>query len=156
MADPISRRKVIQEGALVALAMWGLRRTAIAAPVDGIPMVVYKDPSCGCCGKWVEHMKANGFATSVQDTPKMDAIKVRYKVGEKLRSCHTAVVGGYVIEGHVPAGDVKRLLKEKPKVVGLTIPGMPQSAPGMDMQPPVPYEVLAFDETDKTSSYAKH
>jgi hypothetical protein len=145
---------VVELGAAVG-ALTGISRIAAGA-TRGDAMVVYKDPGCGCCGKWIDHMKAAGFTVSVQDTGDMDAIKKRYKVGEPLKSCHTAVVGGYVVEGHVPAADVKRLLVEKPKVTGLTIPGMPASAPGMDMTPFRPYDVLAFDAAGKTTVFAKH
>ncbi|MEO8448599.1 MAG: DUF411 domain-containing protein [Gemmatimonadota bacterium] len=155
MVGEISRRKMVVELGAAVAALAGLSRIAAGA-TRGEAMIVYKDPSCGCCGKWIEHVKAAGFTVSVQDTPNMDAIKQRYKVGDALKSCHTAVVGGYVVEGHVPAADIKRLLVEKPKVAGLTIPGMPASAPGMDMTPFRPYDVLAFDGTGKTTVFAKH
>ena len=155
MAGDISRRKKVVELGAVAAALAGFSRIAQGA-TRGEAMVVYKDPSCGCCGKWIEHMKAAGFTVSVQDTGNMDAIKKRYKVGKALQSCHTAVVGGYVIEGHVPAADVKQLLAAKPKMLGLTIPGMPASAPGMDMSPFQPYDVLAFDAAGNTTVFAKH
>jgi hypothetical protein len=101
-------------------------------------------------------MRANGFVATVQDT-NMTPIRLKYGIGERIASCHTALVGGYVIEGHVPASDVKKLLAAKPKgVKGLTIPGMPQSAPGMDVLPFQPYTVLAFDEAGKTTVYARH
>ena len=155
MTQPVTRRKLVGDLALGAFALTGVARWAHAA-VQGEALVVYKDPNCECCAKWVQHMKANGFKPSVTETAQVDAIKKRYHVGDELRSCHTSVVGGYVIEGHVPAADVKRLLREKPKVVGLTIPGMPASAPGMDITPPQPYQVLAFDEKGKTTVYARH
>jgi hypothetical protein len=101
-------------------------------------------------------MTANGFAASVIDGD-MRPIKKQYSVPSRLESCHTTIVGGYVIEGHVPADDVKKLLAAKPKgILGLTIPGMPQSAPGMDVMPFQPYEVLTFDKDGKTTVYAKH
>ena len=119
-------------------------------------MQVYKDPYCGCCSKWVDHMRANGFVATVTDT-NMTPIRARYGIGERIASCHTAIVSGYVIEGHVPASDVKKLLAAKPKAVkGLTIPGMPASAPGMDVMPFQPYTVLSFDDTGKTAVYARH
>jgi hypothetical protein len=101
-------------------------------------------------------MEANGFKPAVTNSSDMPSIKKRYKVAESLASCHTSVVGGYVIEGHVPASDIQRLLKEKPKVAGLAIPGMPQSAPGMDLKPFQPYEVLSFDAAGKTAVFARH
>ena len=132
--------------------------SAVATGQTRIPIAVYKDKNCGCCHLWVEHMAANGFAPAVTDAADMRPIKARYKVPARLESCHTAFVGGaYVIEGHVPAADVKRLLTAKPAgIVGLTIPGMPPSAPGMDVKPFQPYTVLAFDATGKTTVFAKH
>ena len=128
---------------------------AVAAAVAPIPITVYHSPTCGCCKEWVKHMEANGFAVKSIEQPDLSGVKAEMGVPNRLRSCHTAIVGGYVIEGHVPAADVKRLLTEKPKVVGLTIPGMPQSAPGMDSGKE-PYEVLAWDAQGKTTSWAKH
>jgi hypothetical protein len=133
---------------------------AAAAPLlaqTKVPVEVYKDPGCGCCGKWVEHMNANGFAATVHNTSNVQPIKTRYKVPAAVGSCHTAIVGGYVIEGHVPAADVKTLLAKKPAgVIGLAIPGMPQSAPGMDLTPFQPYTVLSFDAAGKTATFAQH
>jgi hypothetical protein len=121
------------------------------------PVAVFKDPSCGCCEKWVAHLTANGFAVTVTNTSDMTSVNARYKVPAALESCHTATVANYVIVGHVPAADVRRLLAEKPAgVVGLTIPGMPASAPGMDMAPFQPYTVLAFDAKGATTGYARH
>ena len=119
-------------------------------------MTVYKTPTCGCCTKWVNHLREQGFQVTAYDISDLTPIKKKYGVPNALTACHTAIVDGYVIEGHVPAADVKRLLKERPKVVGLTIPGMPQSAPGMDVTPHQPYEVLAFDVRGKTTVYAKY
>jgi len=119
-------------------------------------MVVYKSPTCGCCGKWIEHIEANGIAVEVKNMDDLTPIKQQYNVTSALQSCHTALIDGYVIEGHVPASDIKRLLAEKPKVVGLTIPGMPQSAPGMDLTPFKPYDVLSFDAKGSAKVFAKH
>lgn len=154
MASNLSRRNVLARLGAVGFALAGARVLDAQAPVA---IAVYKDPNCGCCAKWIDHMTANGFKAAVTNSKDMTAIKTRYGVPDQLTSCHTTVVAGYVIEGHVPADDVKRLLKEKPKgIVGLTIPGMPASAPGMDMKPVVPYEVLTFDKAGKTAGYAKH
>ena len=150
----ISRRRFLVDAALAGVAGAVLPRLLQAQAKPS--MIVYKDPSCGCCSKWVDHMKSNGFDVSVTNNGNMGQIKSRYHVGERLQSCHTAIVGGYVIEGHVPADDVKRLLATKPKVTGLTIPGMPASAPGMDMTPYQSYTVLAFDASGSTSVFAKH
>jgi hypothetical protein len=151
----MTRREAIKQLTLASAAIVGGSQLASAqAPT---PIAVYKDPNCGCCAKWVDHMKASGFTASVTETSDMNAIKTRYHVSEGLRSCHTTIAGGYVIEGHVPAADVKRLLTQKPKgIAGLAIPGMPASAPGMDGTPFASYDVLAFDQTGKTSVFAKH
>jgi hypothetical protein len=150
----ISRRDAIRLFSLTAAIGAG---RSVAAFAQATPLVVYKDPDCGCCEKWVAHMKANGFAPTVTNTRDVASIKRQHHVPDALASCHTALVGGYVIEGHVPAADVKRLLAQKSKgVVGLTIPGMPSSAPGMDMTPFKPYTVLSFDAQGKTTVFAEH
>jgi hypothetical protein len=154
MSD-LSRREVLGRlvGAAAVASVW-TRGGAAQSPVK---IVVYKDPNCGCCAKWVDHMNANGFAAAVTNSTNMGAIKKQNGVAPQLESCHTTLVGGFVIEGHVPASDVKRLLKERPKgIVGLTIPGMPASAPGMDVMPFQPYTVLTFDAQGKTTVYARH
>lgn len=92
---------------------------------------VWKDPNCGCCQDWVDHMQANGFAVKVHATGN-NAVRARLGLPQKLGSCHTALVGGYVVEGHVPASDVRKLLQQKPKALGLAVPGMPVGSPGMD------------------------
>jgi hypothetical protein len=136
-----------------ALGVWSVA----PARAQSTPLTVYKDPDCGCCEKWVAHMKANGFAPTVTNTRDVSNIKRQHGVPDALASCHTARVGGYIVEGHVPAADVKRLLTQQPKgVVGLTIPGMPSSAPGMDMTPFKPYTVLSFDAQGKTTVFAEH
>ena len=150
----LSRREAVISLGLVAVASVGASRLlAQTKPM----LTVYKDPNCGCCAKWVDHMKANGFAATVNETTDMDAIKSKYHVTDNLRSCHTTLVGNYVIEGHVPAADVKRLLAEKPaNVSGLAAPGMPASSPGMDLTPFVPYDVVSFDSKGKSKLFAKH
>ena len=107
-------------------------------------VTVYKNPSCGCCNKWVEHLKHNGFQVKVDNQPDVTARKRKLGVPERLFSCHTAEVGGYVIEGHVPADDIKRLLTETPDYTGLAVPGMPQGSPGMETGRIDSYDVLAF------------
>lgn len=112
-------------------------------------MVVYKSASCGCCGDWVEHMEENGFKLKVHDTNDLNSIKQKAGLNPKLASCHTAFIDGYVIEGHVPANDVKRLLAEKPEIKGLTVPGMPAGAnvPGMEVSDKnAEFDVLGFKE----------
>jgi hypothetical protein len=116
---------------------------------------VWKSKTCGCCTGWVKHMEASGFEVKVHDMEDVDPVKRAHGVPEPLHSCHTATVGGYVIEGHVPADDVKRLISERPKAKGLSVPGMPADAPGMDMSTGEPYQVILFGTPDgKPSVYA--
>ena len=141
---------------VLAVAPVALGGSALFAQAK-VPIAVYKDPNCGCCEKWVAHMNANGFTVTVHNSKEMAPIKKRYKVPVAVESCHTAVVGNYVVEGHVPAADVKTLLARKPAgFIGLAIPGMPASAPGMDVTPFQPYTVLSFDAAGKTAVYAQH
>jgi hypothetical protein len=119
------------------------------------PMVVSKTPTCGCCGKWVEHMQASGFDVEVRNMPSTNAARAAAGVPWKMSSCHTAVVGGYAVEGHVPADLVIQLLAEKPDdIIGLAAPGMPMGSPGMEGPNPDRYDVLAFDQDGNVSVYA--
>jgi hypothetical protein len=125
-------------------------------PAQAEEVVVYKSPTCGCCKEWVSHLKENGFDVTVHDRRNMDPVKRAMGVPQRLQSCHTAQVGDYVIEGHVPAADIVRLLREKPPVKGLTAPGMPMGSPGMEGPRKDPYEVLTFRSDGRTSVYARH
>jgi hypothetical protein len=130
---------------------------AQAAAAEQPELVVYKNESCGCCGLWVEHMRKAGFAPKVHNVDNMSPVKERVGVPYSMGSCHTAEVGGYFIEGHVPAEQVLRLLNEKPKAKGLTVPGMPIGSPGMEqgnMQQP--YEVHLVNTDGTTSVYARY
>jgi hypothetical protein len=133
---------------------------AVVPPVNVTPksptITVYKDPSCGCCKSWIEHLIKHGYRVDAKDSPNMAEIKRTLGVPEALTSCHTAVVGGYLIEGHVPAADIARLLKEKPKVAGLAVPGMPMGSPGMEGPRREHYQVLSFDKTGKTKVFASY
>jgi len=117
-------------------------------------VTTYKSPTCGCCSKWVDHMRASGFEVTATNVEDMAAVKQKYGVPDKAGSCHTSVVGDYVIEGHVPADVVKRLLAERPKLVGLATPGMPASAPGMDI-PGQPYTIVGFDRAGQLTVYER-
>jgi hypothetical protein len=122
------------------------------------PITVYKSSTCGCCVKWVDHLRANRFDPAVHDTEEMDSLKDRLGVPLEVRSCHTAEVAGYLIEGHVPASDIRRLLAERPKMAGLAVPGMPTGTPGM-AEPGAPtggYDVRAFHKSGATLLYARH
>jgi hypothetical protein len=129
--------------------------TASSVRPTGPEITVYRSPTCGCCKKWEDHMRANGFVVKDVTMDDLSAIKAESGVTSNLKSCHTALVGGYVVEGHVPAADVQRLLKEKPRIVGLAAPGMPGAGPGMDTSKD-PYDVLAFDGKGGTTVWAKH
>lgn len=122
----------------------------------GTPIAVFKSPTCGCCTKWVEHLRANGFTPTSTNVNDMAPVKAQHHVPQAAESCHTALVGGYVIEGHVPAADIRRLLKEKPAVVGLAAPGMPMGSPGMEGPAAQAYDVVSFDRQGRTTMFATH
>lgn len=111
---------------------------------------VFKDPNCRCCSAWVEHLHSHGFETTVTETSEMKAVKARYGVPAALSSCHTAELSGYVIEGHVPAHAIQRLLAEKREAIGLAVPGMPAGSPGMSGEPE-PYDVVIFTKDGQRS-----
>jgi hypothetical protein len=119
-------------------------------------ITVYKDASCGCCKSWIEHLIKHGYRVDAKDSDDMTEIKRSLGVPEALTSCHTAVVNGYLIEGHVPAADIARLLKTKPKVAGLAVPGMPMGSPGMEGPRTQKYDVLSFDKAGKTKVFASY
>ena len=130
--------------------------THVAQPAKGPPvrMVVYKTPTCGCCKSWVEHAQAAGFQVEVHDTADVAPIKNEHGLPQHLASCHTAIVDGYVIEGHVPADVIRRLLAERPQVAGIAVPGMPAGSPGMEMgSRKDPYDIIAFARDGKVSVY---
>jgi hypothetical protein len=145
----LSRRAMLST--LVAAAV---APRAFAQPPQ--KMDVFKSPTCGCCEKWVEHVRASGFAPTATNVDDMTVVKTQRHVPTALQSCHTAIVAGYVIEGHVPAEDIKRLLKERPAISGLAVPGMPSGSPGMEGATPRPYDVVAFDKQGKTRVFATH
>lgn len=150
----LARRGALLAAGATALAgaAWYLTGTANAA----LPAVeVWKSPACGCCGGWIKHMRGAGFPVTVRDVDDVQPVKLRNGVPDDLQSCHTAMTGGYVIEGHVPAADIKRLLDERPAAKGLAVAGMPQSAPGMD-GPAEPYDVVLFGGPGGSVRYARH
>ena len=123
----------------------------------GTPTItVYKSPTCGCCGEWIEHLQQDGFDVRPVDVTDLRPVKSQAGITPAQASCHTARVGDYVIEGHVPAGDIRRLLQEHPKARGLTVPGMPLGAPGMEAPNPQHYQVLLIGEDGSTSVFAEH
>ena len=135
----------------------GLALLAPLAMAQQAPLVeVWKSDSCGCCAEWIKHLQKSGFATKVHSVE--DAAPMRRALGipDRLGSCHTARVGGYAIEGHVPASDIRKLLAAKPRAIGLTAPGMPPGSPGMDIPNSPPYEVLLVREDRSTGLFARH
>ena len=118
-------------------------------------IVVYKSPTCGCCGKWVEHMEKAGFSVDVENRRDLAPIKHELGVPGRVQSCHTAKVGDYFVEGHVPADLVKQLLAEKSDIKGLTVPGMPMGSPGMEGPRKDPYNVIAIDKDGRARVYAR-
>jgi len=139
--------------ALLTLALLGAGSAAASAAevVD-----VYKSPNCGCCGKWIDHMKDAGFEVRTHNVIDVPLARKTLGMPERFGSCHTAKVGGYVVEGHVPAADVQRLLKEKPKAVGIAVPSMPPGSPGMESAKPVPYNTLLVQAGGEATVFAKH
>ncbi|MCR6665676.1 MAG: DUF411 domain-containing protein [Methyloversatilis sp.] len=120
------------------------------------PVEVFKSPTCGCCSKWVEHLRSNGFTVNAHDVSDVNTERKRLGMPERYSSCHTASVGGYVVEGHVPAADIQRLLKEKPKAIGISVPSMPLGSPGMESPRPVSYETLLVGKDERHKVYARH
>ena len=153
-----TRRTLLRMGSALALAP--LAWSAMAASPRTAPLVeVWKSPTCGCCQDWIRHLEASGFRTRAFDTGNAEA-RARLGMPERLGSCHTARVEGYVLEGHVPATDIKRLLRERPKALGLAVPAMPIGSPGMD-GPEYggrrdPYDVLLVAADGGTLVYQHH
>ena len=148
-------KRRIALGALVALS---LPTVALAAPAAQRPQVdVFKSPYCGCCGAWIEHMKAAGFSVKATDVDDTSAVRGRLGMPDRFGSCHTALVEGYVLEGHVPAVEVKRLLAQRPKALGLAVPGMPSGSPGMEVGTRQdPYDVFLIDRSGGARVFAHY
>lgn len=127
----MTKQLIHRRALLVAAALAPFGAALAQQPPTRVLVEIWKDPNCGCCKDWVTHLQAQGFATKVNETGN-EAMRAKLGIPQKLGSCHTALVGGYAIEGHVPAQDIRRLLKEKPQAVGLAVPGMPVGSPGMD------------------------
>ena len=149
----MKRRTILAAAAgLSTLAVVPTRAASSGPPID-----VFKSPSCGCCGAWVEHLKAAGFEVRVTDVDDTTAARKRLGMPDALGSCHTGTVGGYVLEGHVPAAEVKRLLAAKPKAVGLAVPGMPVGSPGMEVGTRRdPFDVLLVDRSGRSTVFAHY
>lgn len=144
---------------LLGLGLALLWATPAAAASSTPPIEVWKSATCQCCGNWVKHLEANGFEVKVNgtDSGALAALKRQAGIGDKLASCHTAKIDGYVIEGHVPGSDIKRLVAERPEAIGLAVPGMPIGSPGMEQGAVTePYDVLLVKKDGTTEVFAKH
>ncbi|TDI81984.1 MAG: DUF411 domain-containing protein [Betaproteobacteria bacterium] len=135
---------------IFAASLFGVMSYAAATKIE-----VYKSPTCKCCEKWVNHMRANGFTVETRNVGNKE-VRKRAGISPSLGSCHTSLVDGYVIEGHVPARDVKRFLSERPSAIGLAVPGMPMGSPGMESSRSNPYNVLLINKEGNVSVYSRH
>lgn len=148
----IKRRHFLMTSVAMAITPW-------AASAKTTELTIWKSPTCGCCRKWATHMKQAGFSVTINDVgqTELEATKDRFAVPANLRSCHTAMIGGYVVEGHVPASDVRLLLSHAPRIAGLAVPGMPIGSPGMEMGEEIePYASYAFDHNGDIQVFARH
>lgn len=145
---------VTRRHALATLGAVALARPALGQSRPTI--LIHKDPDCDCCLAWANHVREAGFSVVIKETPDLQAIRVRRRIPEKLLACHTADIDGFVVEGHVPAAEIIRLLAERPRALGLAVPGMPTGAPGMEVPgaPPDTYQVVLFGAGENT--YARY
>jgi hypothetical protein len=143
---------------LSAVAAAAAAASVPALAATSLPQIeVFKNPDCGCCGAWVDHLKAAGFPVKVHETPDTSAVRKRHGIPNELGSCHTGVVAGYALEGHVPADEIKRLLAKKPSAAGLSVPGMPVGSPGMEVgSRKDPFQVLLIDKAGRSSVFASY
>lgn len=151
-----TRSITVAVSVLAAVAVGALLLFQTSKTVAAGEVTVYKSPTCGCCKQWVTHLRDHGFTVKATDVSDVDPYKRKHGLPRRLGSCHTALVDGYVIEGHVPADDIKRLLTERPNVKGLAVPGMPMGSPGMEGPRKDPYAVLSFDAQGNSRVYARH
>jgi len=153
-------KKVVITGSIATLILAGVGYFLYlqSEPVSASEMTVYKSPTCGCCSAWIHHLEVNGFQVNAIDMQDVTPRKIQLGITPQTASCHTGVIDGYVIEGHVPAADIRRLLEEKPENIrGIAVPGMPIGSPGMEMgDRKDAYDVLAIDKDGNTSVFAKH
>ncbi|MEO5339955.1 MAG: DUF411 domain-containing protein [Magnetococcus sp. MYC-9] len=143
---------------LATLLSIGMGWSFMQASEKPVPITVFKSPSCECCTAWIQHLTRHGFAVTVENREDMMAVKRTLGVPDGMASCHTGVVDGYVVEGHLPAGDIHRLLRERPSVLGIGVPGMPIGSPGMELPgaKPEPYVVFAFGQDGRSQPFANH
>ena len=146
-----TRKTVIVVVAVAAAAFAGF--SVINGSSSAKEILVYKTPTCGCCGKWVEHLEAEGYDVTTQDVNNLTGIKNMHKIPAGLRTCHTGIIDGYVIEGHVPARFVTQLIEQKPDIAGIGVPGMPIGSPGMEGAYNESYDVLAYTKDGRTAVF---
>lgn len=147
IVTPVAIGAALVAGGLVLSSSGGQ-----AAPT----VTVYKSPTCGCCNAWIDHLRENGFQVEAVDQQDVRPVKAEMGVTPELSSCHTAIVDGYVVEGHVPADVIARLLEERPEVTGIAVPGMPIGSPGMEGPNPERYRVLSFDTSGRIEVFSSH
>lgn len=148
--------KGVVVGAAVVASCLGIGIQIARGQQQSQPAItVYKSATCGCCQGWVEHLRGNGFNVTAHNVDDLAAIKKTHRVPARLESCHTALVGGYVVEGHVPAEAIRRLLRDRPEVAGIAVPGMPVGTPGMEVPgvPRDPYDIVSFDKQGRFAVY---
>lgn len=142
---------------VLVLCLGLLAACSKAAPVGAPLVTIHKSPSCQCCSRWVTHLQEHGFATRIVSQSDLRPVRTRLGVPDELAACHSAEIGGYFVEGHVPAADIQRLIAEKPKARGIAVPRMPAGSPGMEMGDRIdPYDVVLFDESGNTQVFARH
>ena len=148
---------MIDRRTLFGLALAAIPAMACSKPAKASELKIYKSPYCGCCGDWVEHVKTSGIRTVVHEMEDVTPMAKKLGVPDNLRSCHTAEIDGYFVEGHVPASDIRKLLRDRPKARGIAVPGMPLGSPGMEAGGrKAPFDTLLLDRTGGTKVFARH
>lgn len=154
---PRNTKLYMSTGIVVVLALLSFIFLPIMKSTAGPEIVIYKSPTCGCCTKWASYLEDNGFSVTQIKTQNLNTVKQNQHIPPNLSSCHTAIVDGYVVEGHVPVNAIRRMLKEKPAIKGITVPGMPIGSPGMEQgTTKQPYDVLAIHADGSTAVYESH
>lgn len=158
LGDTVGAASSVTSGPVTSGPVTSGAALAAMGPSDTLTVTVDKTPTCGCCRAWVDDLRARGFRVEAVDRDDLTMVKAANGVPGELQSCHTATVGGYVVEGHVPAGDIRRLLAERPAVAGIAVPGMPVGSPGMEVPgtPAERYDVLSFDRAGAIRTFASH
>ncbi|MHB1071353.1 MAG: DUF411 domain-containing protein [Gemmatimonadaceae bacterium] len=147
----------LEQAASALMAPAAPNRGRAGSPVGKpTPILVYRTPTCGCCKGWIAHLEKQGFAPRIKEVPNLDALKKRLGIPGTVVSCHTAVIAGYSVEGHVPAAAIRKLLRERPAIAGIGVTGMPLGSPGMEgLGRMDPFDVMAFDRKGRTSVFAR-